>query len=240
MCAAGLLLPQSASASERRFGYTYPTQTSAKGEVELENWVTWKSRPGEIRTFEFRHELEIGLTQNTQLGLYPGNWMRDQRSRKSFFGGAAVELIHNLSNPVTDWVGSAVYGEFSMGERSAALEGKLLLEKRIGNWVIGWNGILESEWEGDRFGDFQESSGEIAQTFGISYDLSKQWSVGAEFVHQLSLQKWSAPANPELYVGPNVTFRKGRFFSTMTALFQVTDRRDEPSVQTRVIVGVDF
>ena len=71
--AAALATALPASAGERRFSYTYETTTAAKGGVELENWVTWKHsnhRSAEdTDVFEFRHELEFGLTDRLQLGL---------------------------------------------------------------------------------------------------------------------------------------------------------------------------
>lgn len=230
----------SAHASERRFGYTSPTLTAPAGEVELDNWLTWKSRPGAVRSLEVRHELEIGLTNKTQIGVYVANWNYDGRARTSAYQHSALELTHNLTNPATDFLGSAVSGEISAGERSAAFEGKLLLEKRFGRWVVGWNGVFESEWEGDKFADFQETSGELGQTFGIAYDLTKSFSCGLEAVHKTTLEKWHAPGSPQIYCGPNVTFRRGHLFTAITALFQTTSRTGEPSLESRLMVGVEF
>jgi len=53
----------SAQASERRFAFSYPSLTSPLHELELENSVTLKLRPGSQRTFAFKHELEYGLTE---------------------------------------------------------------------------------------------------------------------------------------------------------------------------------
>ena len=227
-------------ASERRFAYTYSTLTSPKGEVELENWVTLQSRPGVKKLWKFRHELEIGLTDKTQLGLHFADWSHDGRSGRSAYQSSAVEIIHNLSNPVTDLLGSAVYGEVAVGERHLTLEGKLLLEKRMGPWSIGWNGKVEAEWEGDAFGKYDESSGEIAQTLGVAYELNKYLSAGLEAVHELAMEKWHAPANPELYIGPNLSIRKGRFYATSAVLFQTTDRTEQARMQVRLITGISF
>jgi len=231
---------QQASASQRRFAYTYSTLTSPVGEVELENWVTWKHRPNKVNNFEFRHELEIGLTDKTQLGLYLANWDHDSRANKSAFAESAIEIIHNLSNPVSDPIGSAIYGEIAVGERSFGIETKLLLEKRLGRWTVAWNGKIEAEWEGDRFADLQEASGELAQSVGVAYDLTKSLSLGAELTHKLPMEKWKGPANSEVYAGPNVTYRKGRFFASVTTLFQTTNKQSAASIQSRAIVGVSF
>jgi len=236
------LLPflASASASERRFGYTYPTLTAPVGEIELENWITSKTRPNVLRTFDIRHELEFGLTKRTQLGVYLANWEHDARAHESHYAQSAIEVIHNLSHPATDPIGSALYGELAMGERHTTLEGKLLLEKRVGKWVVGWNGILESEWSGERFGAMQEATVELGQTVGLAYDLSDHFSLAAELVHTWSLGNWRTPADAEVYAGPSLTFRKGRFFVGATALFQTTDKREQAAVQLRTIVGVEF
>lgn len=127
-----------------------------------------------------------------------------------------------------------------MGEKHATFETKLLLEKRLGKWTVGWNGTFESEWEGEKFADFQESSGVLAQSFGVGYDLTDALCLGFETVHKTKLEKWSAPAKPQLHVGPSLTFRKKDFSATIGTLFQVSDRRDQASFQTRAIIGIEF
>ena len=70
------LLPR-ANAGSRRFTYVYEATTAAPGSVESENWVTWKTSPAEERGFnqvDFRHELEFGLTEHLQLGIYLADW----------------------------------------------------------------------------------------------------------------------------------------------------------------------
>ncbi len=41
-----------------------------------------------------------------------------------------------------------------------------------------------------------------------------------------------------LFVGPNVSYRRGNWFVTMTALAQATDTEDEPDFQLRTIFGI--
>ncbi len=243
LCAI-LAHPAAASADsaspERRFGFTYPSLTAPVGEVEMETRGTWKNRPGALRRFDFRHEIEMGLTPKTQLALSVANWTYDARERGSLYRDTSLEIVHNLTNPLTDLLGSALYAEAAVGDRSAGLEGKLILEKRFGKWVAGWNGALEAEWGGDRFGDFQEPAGELTQSAGIAYDLTPGISIGAELVHTLPLGKWHGPANPEVYAGPCLTFRQKYFHATLTALFQTTERTDQPAIQLRSIIGVEF
>lgn len=246
---AALLLAHAftASATERRFTYTYETTTTPKGGFEVENWVTWKhlGEPGgdDTDVFQFRHELEYGITDRLQLGVYFFDWQYngdDDEGHDARWQHSGFELIYSLSNPTTDWIGSALYGEVLVGEDSLELEGKLLLQKNFGPLRIAYNLIVEAEWEGEKFGDFDERGGEFGQTVGVSYDLSKNFSVGAEVVHEIPLPDWSEVGDSNVFVGPNASVRFGRVFVTATALFQATDVEGEPDTQIRLITGIDF
>ncbi len=234
----------SAGATERRFSYTYETTTTPKGQMEFENWATWKhiGNAGEKHTnlFQFRHEVEYGITDRLQLGVYLFDWEHDATAHQTRWEHSGVELIYRLTNPTTDFLGSALYLEAVAGESSMELEGKLLLQKNFGPLRVAYNLVLEAEWEGDSFGHFQERAGEFAQTLGISYDINKKFSVGAEVLHEIPLPNWSHTEASNLFVGPNASVRFGRVFVTATALFQVSNVEGEPDTQIRVITGIDF
>lgn len=230
----------SAQASERRFAFSYPSLTSPLHELELENSVTIKLRPGSQRRFAFKHELEYGLTEKTQVALYLANWSTDRFEKRSYYQNSGVEIIHNITNPVSDLVGSAVLGEVVLGDEMLKLEGKLILEKRVGRWSTVWNGTVESEWEGDRFGAFQKSSGELEQTLAVGYDLTKRLSLSLEAVQAFPIPEWQRASRSEVYVGPSMSFRTKGFYATFATLFQTTNRSEAPSLQARLIFGIDL
>src|SRR5437763_13962946 len=70
--AASAFLAASAFAGARHFDFLYEAPTSAPGSFELENWVTWQTN-GSNQT-DFRHELEIGVTDRMQLSVYFADW----------------------------------------------------------------------------------------------------------------------------------------------------------------------
>ena len=76
-CGVALLCTTSGEAGSRRFAYSYETTTMAKGAMELESWLTWKtnqaSEPG-LETFDMRHEFEYGVTDRLQLAFYFADW----------------------------------------------------------------------------------------------------------------------------------------------------------------------
>lgn len=238
---AGLLVSAAtfSRADDRRFTYNYETTTSPKGAWEFEQWLTWKAG-NDGDTFDFRHELEYGVTDNLQLGLYLSDWrlsVPDHGSSEADWKSAGAEVIYSLTDPTKDWLGTALYGELAIGPEKFALEGKLLLQKNIGPLTLVYNFVLEAEWEGE---DYDEKVGVIKNTVGLSYQISPSFFVGAEALHEIEFENWSDAGEHVVYVGPNVSFRKGKFFATVTGLFQATGIEDEPDHQVRMIAGFNF
>ena len=238
-----VLAAASARADQRKFAFTYPAGTSAKGQVELENTVTWTHRLGEDQKFdlfEFKHSVEIGITDHFQVELYPASWTYDSDPGRARYKESAVEAIYNLTNATTDLLGSALYLELAAGEKAFDMEGKLILQKNLGPVTIGYNAILEAEWEGERFGHFDTRNGAFSETLGVGYELTKRFSVGAELVHELALPDWRASEPSVVYAGPNASVRFSRGYITVAGVFQLTDVKEEPKLQTRVIFGLSF
>ena len=76
-CAATLaLLTTSVSANDRLFTYSYEPETMPQGAWEVEQWITARAlrnkRVGQddYLRWQFRTELEYGVTDNYTVGLY--------------------------------------------------------------------------------------------------------------------------------------------------------------------------
>jgi hypothetical protein len=231
-------------AGSRRFTYVYEVTTSPPGDVEIENWVTWKTRTLDDHGFnqvEFRHELEWGITDKFQAAVYLADWNYHRGMSAGERGftltGSALELIYNFSNPVADPIGFSVYQEFQAGYRRFESESKLLAQKNFGRFVVAYNATLEAEWEGD---GLQERQGEFQQSLGLSYEVSPRLLFGAEFLHEVAFPDWSDAQAGIFFAGPNVSIRRGTCWATLTALAQITRAGDEPDFQLRTIFGFSF
>lgn len=241
LLATGLTLTE-AGAAERRFSYSYETTTAPVGTWEYEQWMTWKHYSNKDR-FDFRHELEYGITDRLQLGIYLADWRYenvDGGDSKADYKSSGLELIYQLTDPNKSAFGSALYGEVLVGDEKIELEGKLLLQKNIGPLVLVYNAVLEAEWEGDSLDNLDESVGVWENTFGASYQINPSFFVGVEAVHEIEFAEWSDAGDHVVYAGPNISFRKGNFFTTVAGLFQVTDVDGEPESQLRVLAGIHF
>jgi hypothetical protein len=234
----------SAEAGARRFTYVYEATTAAPGSYESENWITWGSSPREERRFntvDFRNEIEVGVSEHFQIGLYLADWgyREDPGANEHGFRyqSSALELIYNLTNPTTDLLGLALYGEVRGGPEELELESKVILQKNLGRFVIAYNGTLEAKWEGDRL---EERGGELAQSLGVSYEISPAWLLGAELLHEIDIPDWSEAEDSILYGGPNLSYRRGNWWATLTPLAQLTNVASEVDFQTRLIFGFSF
>jgi hypothetical protein len=237
-----LILPaMCAFAGVRHFTFLYEAPTSAPGSVEMENYVTWK-RGSDPRfdQVDIRHEFEFGITDRLQLSVYVADWnYQSNPDRNGFvFSDAALEAIYNLSNPVIDPVGLSIYQELRVGDRLVEWESKAIAQKNYGRWIFAYNATLEAVWEG---ADLDEREGEFSQALGASYEISPRLSVGLEFLHEFVFPDWrDADKIRNVFVGPNVSYRRNQWFVTATALAQATDTSDEPDFQLRTIFGVGF
>ena len=244
LLAVVLFHPPEIHAGSRRFTFLYEATTAAPRSVEIENSVTWSSRVHEAPGFnriDFRHEIEIGLTDRLQAGFYVADWtwLNDPSTRTNAtrYTDSALELIYNLTNPVADPVGSAIYGEIRKGGEFLELEGKIILQKNIGRWVFASNTTIEAKWEGEHL---SENGGEFSQALGASYEFSPHFLVGAELLYEVDLPGWAGAANQPVRIGPNVSYRHGAWWVTVTPMVQVTRLSDEPNLEVRAIFGVGF
>lgn len=233
----------SAHANDRAFTFSYESSTMAPGQVELEQWTTWKTdkrSDHEFDRLDFRHEVEFGVTDRLQLAAY-FDWRYEDgasvRNDGTDIRDVALEAIYSLTHPVTDFVGSALYAEVKRGKEFFEVEAKVILDKKVDVWTVAWNGILEAEWEDS---GLRERKGKLAETAGVSYSLCPEFAVGAELLHELEIDDWEEFEKPVVYAGPNVSWRMQRFWTTLTPMLQLTSNRSEPDFQVRWLVGFHF
>jgi hypothetical protein len=239
---AALALTSLATAGSRRFTYSYETTTMAKGAMELETSVTWKTNKAEdpdFERFDFRHEFEYGFSDRLQLAFYFADWRyekSDTESGKTEFHDVAFEAIYNMTDPNTTAFGSALYGEVKGSDDFIELEAKLLLQKNIDSWTLVYNIGGEIEWEDD----YQNDEAELMQSAGASYQINPSWSVGGEVLHEIAVPDVDTIGDSGVFLGPNFAWRHQNFAVAVTGLWQLTSLAGEPDFQLRTLFSVDF
>lgn len=234
-----LFLPSVCFAGARHFSYVYEAPTSPPGSIEIENWATSNFNDG-LSGLQFRHEIEIGVTEQFQASVYLANWdyTRSSDNRGVHYQSSALELIYNLTNPVAAPIGISLYQEIGAGRRKFESETKLIVQKNFGPLILAYNLVLEAEWEEQ---GLHEDTGEVQQALGASYEISPRMSMGAEILHEIVLPGWrGSAAENNFFIGPNVSYRGDGWFATVTALAQTTRTRGEADCQVRLIFGVSL
>lgn len=227
------------SQAGRRFTYVYEAKVAEKDEIEIVNWVTWKAGPNDKNAFDFRHELEFGVTDRFQVALYAADWSSAENVAR--YQNTALEAIYQLTNPETSFLGSALYGEVKLGDQQFKLETKGIVQKNIGPLVLAYNAALEAEWEGANLDNLDEHYGKLEQSAGASWKLSPNIKVGGEFQQKFYLtENWTVPTQTVVYAGPNIALEYGRYFATFTGMVQATGVSGQPDFQLRTIFGVEF
>jgi hypothetical protein len=236
-----------AMADPRPFTMTYDAYPIGKGAAEYEQWVTFNTHKGSeagFRQFEFLHELEYGISDNFDLGLYFLRWNYDDSRDQdgTHYDGGAVEFIYTILNPAKDHWGLALYNEIAVAEDEVEFEQKVLVQKDVGKWIFAYNLILETEIEGV-FNSKKENEveGVIGHAFGITKAVAREWFVGGELLVESRFPDWSHYENSTAYLGPTISYQGGgHWWATITPAYQITGEDEEPDWKIRLITGWEF
>jgi hypothetical protein len=246
---ASVAIARTGLADQGMWTYLKTVNVHAPGEVEYEQYVTAKwdyddDDDGKYR-FDFRHEFEFGITDNFQMAVYLADW-RVKHSNSSGtvteFRTSALEFKYKFSDPVTDPIGFAAYGEFKIGSEKFALEGKALFQKTIDRWNFGYNFVLEAEWEdnGANGARYVNSKGKIKNYLGVAYQTAPSFSIGAEILAITPIPDWAGTDETRFYAGPALSYRGTGWHITTTFEVGLNRVAGAERFQLRTIFGIDF
>lgn len=241
-CGAALvavLLPTVASANERHFTYSYESGVLPEGTKEIEVWNTYRTgRPTYFRQVDHRVEFEVGLTSRLQTAFYlnfSGVAEADGKgaiSDRFAYKGISSEWKYRLTDPVADALGIALYGELAFAPDVWDVEAKLILDKRIGRFLIASNLIVEPEFERGE----DEAEIELAATLGATYFLLPHLAIGAEGRIETKVTDESA-SGVAAYAGPVVAWSSRDVWAALSFQRQLPALRREPAGGTFLADG---
>jgi hypothetical protein len=227
-------LALSARADDRRFTYTYEPEVPLQGSLEFEQWITLRTQrttggevqQGNFNLWEFREELEYGVTDNYSVSLYLNTEAESYRDYSQNpatdvstfrFDGVSIENRYMVLNPAQHAVGLTLYLEPGFSGDQAEIEEKILVGQRYGDWKWAFNLSQGTEWEDN----LSEIEGEVEASLGVARDLGKHWSVGLEIRDTNELPGYRYWENTALYVGPAVSYRQEKWWTALTVMPQV-------------------
>jgi hypothetical protein len=249
-----LAIAAPSAASERHFTYTYESGVLRPGAREIEPWSTFRlGRSDFYRRLDTRIEAELGLTDRLQTSFYLNMSALSSdtplgRTSTTELQGISSEWKLKLSDPVADRAGLAVYGELSAGPSAVELEGKLILDKRVGRFLGALNLVGEREWETEEEGTETESVFEV-DAAGCFF-LTPRLTAGLELRSHTVFLPDAEPTRSALFVGPTVSYTREGWWVAASVLPQVRalagasdghlELEEHERVEVRVLFGLEF
>ena len=218
-----LFTPVVARANERHFSYTYESAVLAPGEKEIEVWTTGRGgRDSRYTQLDERLEFEVGLLPGLQTSVYLNFSAIGQEVggelTKSTELSFSNEWKWRALDSSLDAVGLAFYFEVTAGVDALELEGKLIVDKRIGQLLLAANFVAEEEWE---FG-----IGQTQQELHLDGYLAASWFFTPRLA--IGLEAWNANIiangtweHSAIFLGPVASYSGDGWWVTFTFLPQL-------------------
>jgi hypothetical protein len=231
LCSIILFSHSQSPGNERKFSYVYESSVLPTGVRELEVWNTLRAgKDAYFRALDQRMEFEVGVTDHLMTAFYI-NLESTAADSNGTAPGGILQTEHNVSfssewkykllDRVADPVGMSLYGELKLGMNVTELEGKMIFDKQVGNFLFAANVVAANEWETSLINGATETASEMEVELdaGLSYALDKNFSCGIEsFVRNIYLD--GALHHSALYAGPVISYTADQWWATLTIMPQ--------------------
>lgn len=223
-----------ASAQEKYYVWTYPFETTEANEFEIESnsYLFTPSLSDNAHTLVQQFEIEYGVTDRFQLGLYQvfdRSYPAREISAKSFM----VEALYKLARKSRWIVNPLLYLEYQRPwdlKSPNHVEAKLILSKDFGSFNGTINGIGEFEFGG-------RSSFDPELSVGASYRIIEGFRAGIEtFVTLTDEDEASDEDFGGTGIGPTFAVATPWFNITSGATFGITKRSNAVNFCTNIDV----
>lgn len=218
-------------AQDRLFTYTYQSTILNKGQNELEVWNTIRTgRENYYVRYDNRTEYEIGLGKNIQTSFYLNFTSKTKTLTDDSVRSLSTENEIGFSNewklklldPVANPVGLALYGEIGIASNELELEGKIIVDKKIGNLTIALNGVIEQEfapgYENNEI--MWEKEKKIEGYLAFAYSINPKFHLAIENAYKNVFLE-NQLAHSAFFSGAGFSYVQEKFWVNFTAMPQI-------------------
>jgi hypothetical protein len=241
--AALLAAATAASANPKPLPFTYTFQTLPEGDYEIEIYGDFtpvkalSSSTGDLATYlrsQYTLEVEAGLTDHLELGLYvgfapsPGETLVSTPTSDDGF--VAKQRLRGRFVEPGDWpIDVSLYGEVVEKQREIELEGKVNLLRRFGPISLVANLSSELEFYFDAHRDYV-----LNPSAGVIYEVVPAFTAGLEYWTKVEFADFSSvpeaerPAEEEEveqthYLGPTILVQTKHVWWSNGLYFRLSD-----------------
>lgn len=222
------------AATERAFVYAEQSPVLLTGSAELEPWTTLSvGRERYYNELAGKLGLQRGMLHALQLSLF---WSFETRTRdvvvddltgklgrvsESELSGASLQAKYQLSDPVLDLVGSALFVETTLGPGASELAANLAFDRGLSRLLLVANLAAAYRLVPVRTDDGSEleTSFVLEPRLGLSWALPAGFRAGIELRAPLGLA--GVDDSAALFGGPALAWAGDRFWATLGALPQL-------------------
>ena len=214
---ATLMAAPAARANPRPLPFTYIYETLPHGDAEVELYTDLTPQhlrgadgnPGWHLASQFQVEIEYGITDRLELGLY----LTLQPIDPDFLGapdmgegnGVKQRLRYRFADAGAWPVDVAVYGELAENHREIELEGKVILQRRLGDFRMAANLWAEREYY------FAGGSAWVLNpTAGIVFEKWFNFQPGIEYWMHGEIENGEFELGPDHFLGPTAILQFGK------------------------------
>jgi hypothetical protein len=223
-----LLIAPSARANPRPLPFTYIYETLPHGDAEIELYTDLTPQhllgpdgnPGWHLASQFQVEVEYGLTDRLELGLYLSLQPIDPDFPLAPDMGGGNGIKQRLRYRFADagaWpVDVAVYGELAENQREIEVEGKVILQRRLGDFRLAANLWAEREYY------FSGGSAWVLNpTAGIVFEKWFNFQPGIEYWMHGEIEDGEFELGPDHFLGPTAILQFGKIWWSTGAYVHV-------------------
>lgn len=250
-------------AQDRSFAYTYQSLTLGKGIRDIEFWNTVRNGKSNFyRAIDSRLEFETGVANNLQTSFYLNLsqtqfWEEDSTGASGQMQTEPTSLSFSnewklkLSDPVANGIGTGLYFEIGVGLKEIELEGKIILDKKIGKQLFAFNAVgeFEIEYSADKNSEVvSNSEWHVEQDFGWLYQVKNCFGFGIEARNSGVIDDNELEMS-SLFIGPTISFTGEKFWLIISAQPQIVNLKsakheldfdDHTKQELRAIVSFSF
>ena len=219
------------------------------GTKQFQQWVDIQRTQtrGQYTNTLLRSELEFGITPKYQTSIYlnsrfisanrngmdgtpggpsadiPDNFDTTMRFKMNRLESVPWENLYQVSNPLVDPIGLALYFEPKWGPRNKELEFKLILQKNFLDDRLIWAVNLVTAFEKNNRGSGIERATEVDRLTGVSYRFANNWSAGTELRNhrEFTGYGYGVANHSAWFLGPNVHYATKGWWVTVALRHQL-------------------
>ena len=229
LLAGFVLCASNASADRRKYVWTYQYGTIAADASELELYQA--TQLSSHTKWEYRIELEHGLTPNWDLSIYQIFAQEEEQGLK--WDAFQIRTRYRLAETGRYPLDPLLYLEYNRKtdlKKPNKAEVKLILSRDFGRLNLAMNPVYEISWAPGK------PQHEVGIDIGISSEISYRLSVGVESVTRMEFADGKTETGS--YFGPTISLAGGDVYYSLGYVWGLTDESDNARVRFLLGVGL--